>query len=208
MRLATIVLASLALATATPALLADNIPYPNPGQTAPTVAVFANGQGIDVYFAGSNAGFDDFVSVYDPTTGYYSGEFFEGHNTALGTELELGTGATGTSAAIDPGDPLVFCIESGDGNTYCGVPSDSADGINHAYVTTYSGGSGIPAGLYVGFEDSYIPGADQDYNDDSLVFTGVTAPSISTTPEPSSLVLLGTGLISACGFARRKLSRS
>jgi hypothetical protein len=44
--------------------------------------------------------------------------------------------------------------------------------------------------------------SDLDYNDDQLVFTDVSS---APTPEPESLFLLGTGLLSLASIGRRKL---
>ena len=201
-------LLALLFAGVTTSALAGAIPYANVGTIAPEVSVFASGDGgINVFYFGSGANFYDSVEVLDPTTGYDSGPILGNHATVLGAELTLGTGAGGIKA----GDQLVFFIDSPEGK-FASLDSYSADGVNHAYLTNYAGGTvggvSVPSGLYVGLEDQTNGFADFDYDDDSFVFTGVTAPSmpVAATPEPSTLALLGTGLLGAAGAVRRRLT--
>ena len=198
-------LAVLLTTLATPAF-AGVIPYPNPGVIAPQVTTYASSSGgVDVYYYGSTANDTDFVQVYDVQTQYNSGEILNNHATAVGTEITVGTGP----GQINAGDQLVFFIESPDGS-FGSIASYSEDGINHAYITGYSGGTVggtiVPAGLYVGLEDLYYPGSDLNYNDDDFIFTGVSAPSVTgVTPEPASLALFGTGLLGVVGTMKRRM---
>jgi len=189
-------------------LLADAIPYPNMGTAAPQVSTYAaSSGGVSVYYYGSTAAFTDFLRVYDVNTGFNSGDVLQSNLTRPGTHLTVGTGP----GQINSGDQLIFYIDSPDG-LFASVASDSSDGINHGYITSYSGGLiggvNVPAGIFVGLEDER-GGGDLSYNDHTFVLTGISAPSTlvnpGPVPEPNSLWLIGTGAFSAAGMIRRKI---
>lgn len=179
---------------------ADQIPYPHAGTVAPQTLVYATGNGIDAYYMGSTAGYDDQIEVYDLTTKWSSGKILDNKSTTVGTEIIIGAGA----GQINVGDQLLFYIDS-PYQQFASLSSYSSDGINHAYITTYSGGTAngkaIPAGLFVGMEDLPNGKSDLNYNDDDFVFTGVNP--VAATPEPASLALLGTGALGLFWLRRR-----
>jgi len=204
-------LSFMALVFSLPAMsaFADNIPYGNVGHVAPTQTMTSTGTSLEIYFYGSSAADDDVIKVIDVTQGWTSGQILDNHASTVGQQISLPIG----SNVIKPGDTLEFeLVNLTTGQTFSSNPADSADGKNHAYFTPFSGGGGIPAGEFVGFEDLYIGTnsdgvctgsqntSDCDYNDDEFVFLGVNAH----TPEPSSLALLGTSILIAAGLIRRR----
>jgi hypothetical protein len=107
---------------------------------------------------------------------------------------------------VTEGDVIVFDLRNTSINSvFSSSPSRSSDGINHAYATTYTAtGDGIPAGIFIGMEDLPNGQSDLDYNDDQFVFTNVSATPV---PEPSSLIMLGSGLFGLGGVVRRRFCR-
>lgn len=197
-------LAFSALAVSTlSAAHACSIPYSNVGTVAATSTIKATATGeIDGYFVGYNAGDTNEIRMVDTTTGYTSAYFFVNKTTATGKEADFGS--------VNAGDTIVFELYNETTDLlFASNPSLSADGINHAYTTSFSGGTldGITYAsanyTYVGMEDLSKSLSDLDYNDDQFLFTDVNA---SVTPEPNSLLLLGTGVLGLGFMVRRRIT--
>jgi hypothetical protein len=201
MRRITLALACIVLSAGPAALFADPIPYANVGTIAPTVSLTAASTGnVTGYFYSASAADTDYVRLYDVTTNTYSAWLFDNQTPGADTPQVFLT--------VNAGDTLVVQLENTNLSDMilASDPSYSADGVNHAYVTAFSGGkSGIPSGTFIGMEDLPNGSSDFDYNDDTFVFTNIDPPAV---PEPGSLALLGTGVLSAAGLIRRKMRNS
>lgn len=184
------------------------IPYPNIGTIAPTNTFTATSTGdITGYFvqggaaSGGGASDLDYVQMIDLTTNTSSGWLFDNQTTVAGASADFGS--------VNAGDTLEFqLLNVSLGNeVFSSIPADSFDGDNHAYSTSWGGGTlngaTIPAGTYIGMEDEPASFSDFNYNDDSFVFTDVS--STPTIPEPSSFYMLGSGLLGLMEYGRRKL---
>ena len=174
------------------------IPYPNIG-TPITIASYnftaLSTQEIKAYFYFSDAGDTELVSM--AVNGVPTGIFgLYDHSSFIGQEFDLGL--------VHKGDKIDFFVsDSSTGSDWWDNVAQNSDGINHAYVTDYTGGYfGIPAGTYVAFEDRPFGSSDLDYNDDQFVFTNVS----SGVPEPSTWAMMFLGF-AGLGFAGFRSSR-
>jgi hypothetical protein len=187
-----------------PAFADGCIPYCDVGTIAPTNVFTATLTGdINGYFVSKgSADDDDFVRMVDMTTGAVGPWVFENQTTMIGTMADFGS--------ANAGDTLVFELinYTQGGIILASDPGLSEDGVNHAYATMFSGGVlngfDFPAGTYVGMEDLPVIHSDWNYNDDSFIVVGVSF-TVGTTPEPSSILLFGSGILGLAGVLRRKL---
>lgn len=148
---------------------------------------------VMAYFAGQSAGYTSWLGllVNGSDTGLLG---LNNHASAPGQGFSFGH--------VEAGDALTFFIRvTNTQKTYYSDVSMNGDGLNHVFATPYVGGEqGIPAGMFVGFEDLWN-GGDKDYDDLRFVFTNVADPL--RVPEPAALGLMLTGA-ALIGVARRR----
>jgi hypothetical protein len=119
---------------------------------------------------------------------------FNNHSSTVGSMLTLGS--------FTPGTELMFrmLVHDTGYNYYSGPSSRNPDGDPHARVQD----EWVPGSTLVSFEDLYgTPEGVNGYNDLSFSFTNTRS---STVPEPSTLMLLGVGVVGLVTGARRKRS--
>lgn len=103
-------------------------------------------------------------------------------------------------------NPFGFLLTTPQGQTYYSQTNLNGDEQDHFWVflnPLYSSDEPGRVEYIIAVED-YLGGFDQDHNDMVFAISGITPTN--PVPEPGTLMLLGSGLIGAVGFARRKLS--
>ncbi|WP_447969232.1 DUF4114 domain-containing protein [Nitrospira sp. M1] len=154
-----------------------------------SLAVQNNGNVIAT-FQGSNAGY--ISSLYLGDTKIFTS------NQANGSTFDLGNFTAGTQ--------LQFRLEvHNTGQTFfTGNGANNADGLAHAVINDSFGQSET----LVSFED-LLGGGDRDYNDLIFSFSNTnteleTNTGFAQNPEPSTVILLGSGMVGLAAWRWRK----
>jgi hypothetical protein len=147
---------------------------------------------VEVFFAGSEAAFELRLFQSDPVS---QGPFFPNHETPVGTSESLGLFPVGTELAF-----MLDVLTTGD-RFFTGPGTANVDGVIHARGRRFLGSSVIPAGVFVGFED-LLGGGDFDFNDFTFVVTNVALKKTAPVPEPTTALLVATGMCALIRAAR------
>jgi hypothetical protein len=152
-----------------------------------------------------------FGSTNAPTTALLLGLTNNGQDVVLITDPTFAAGATGQdwSSLFPNTDEPTFLSDiqlATSGGPFCPAPPGATQPcIDPGLDAVFNFGSGDGAGAYFGIGG---PMTVMEFSDGVQIGTGtswVTTEDIpSSTPEPSSLWLLGSGLLGMAGMARRK----
>ncbi len=182
-------------------------PYNCVGQIAPTMNVTAYVDGpIIGQYVGYSANFTDYVRVKDITQNWTSDWLIQNQLTNGGVFgiAKAGDNLVVQICAVPNWLADKSCHTDPDIHIFASDPSFSEDATNHAYFSQVAVNQPF---WYVGMEDlSQAWSSDWDYNDLEFELINVTvtpAGKLAVTPEPASMVLLGTGLIAAVRRIRK-----
>jgi hypothetical protein len=156
----------------------------------------------EVYYHGGALQFEILPSDSAYTSQFYlhtgTGEIFLGTNTSTGLVINI---SDPTALGVTPGDEFalgIHVINTGS-DFVMGGGYDNPDGVAHATVNYLYSHIAV-----IGFEDLF-GGGDLDYNDARIRVVGDIG--FSQIPEPSSLILFGSGLVGLVFVSQRSFKK-
>lgn len=154
---------------------------------------------------GANPGFGD------PAPDIFSADNLSGQTAESVVITQVGGGAFTftsvdlTSFVVRPSYTLVGMLGSSQVYTLSGLTPTTTTPMMNDFETFNPGVNGQQVtSVVLGFsqvDPSAMAGVDLD----NFVLNGASAVTPVVTPEPGSVVLLGTGVLSLCGMVRRRL---
>lgn len=182
----------------------------------PSLLTVKTTQDVNVFFVGEGAGYQNTLGFNTSGAGTNTGNpqlIFPNASSNISSYVGNPSAPPSTSAPLMPGDFVdlgtiqagtkldFFLIANGAAggtNVFSTTASANSDGMRHVVAYT----SKDSPYLLLGFED-LLGGGDKDYNDVLIAIKGIT---LTTAPEPSTLLILGSFLLPVIYLRRRQLN--
>ena len=207
LRFASLSLLAICLLAAVPAFANDVTLYPN--------GTVTSSGGAHDYNIKSPYSVSDPFTVVDSDIETLSIEYWDHSNTVFLNTVQMALGSTAFSGSFETLTALSNTLQSGTANShgYYLVVADftfpSIDWINGGWITLENATIGTGGTVLWDASDASLDAYNS--SNGGVTKTAVYGETFSLdgdiTPEPSSLLLLGSGMLGLAGMLRRKLAR-